>query len=350
MKLGAPRGLANPGVYDREAALFRAGILAVGTIRSELDRCVKSCEQVASPRTGLMTWVHQQRFDLRQGLLTRELPLKHPELIVALGLGDGSLLAPEQWNKLRDTGTVHLFVVSGLHIGLASLVFYGFSYGMWNACVLLIPAFGRVLARQVFCSVGAFTGAALFALFAGWGLPVQSALIMLGVVVVGQMFPRRLSPASSLLLAVSGVLSITPLAATSQGFWLSFIAVAALLFTLARVPADASDFDEPKFPRMLSRFSLRFVAPQFVIAAVLALPLWLMGNTVSLGAPLINFVAIPFLSVVLLPAVLLTLIDHFLRVTPSVVLLAFTDRLCGLLWSALSLGEGAALSLEPSVA
>ena len=166
-RLSSPRGVANPSVYDREAALFRDGILATGSVRSGLEQCHERCTPADNAARGFMVWVRQQRFDLRQRLVANTLNLEYPELIVALGLGDGSLLTGEQWDLLRAPGTVHLLVVSGLHIGLASLLFYGLAYAIWCAAVTLQPRWGYKLSRKRFCDLCLLLGAGCFALSAG---------------------------------------------------------------------------------------------------------------------------------------------------------------------------------------
>lgn len=342
VRLSSPRGLANPGVYDREAALFREGILATGSVRSGLNKCQERCGASARAARSFMVWVHQQRFDLRQRLLANTLELKHPELIVALGLGDGSLLSRDQWDLLRATGTVHLVVVSGLHIALASLLFYGLAYALWSVAVLLKPRWACEFTRQKFCGCCLLLGAGSFALSSGWGLPVQRALTMLFVAVVARLVERRFGSTASLLAAASAVLTLTPLAATAQGFWLSFAAVAALLYTLNRDPSSGK--------WSLGRLVGDFAKPQLVIAVALALPLTLLGNPISLTAPLINFLAIPFLSMALLPAVLLTLVDHLLRDMPSTGLLVFADRLSSWLLSALRCASDSPLNIETASA
>ena len=46
-------------------------------------------------------------------------------LLIALMVGDKSGITPSQWDILNRTGTTHLMVISGLHIGLmASLGFW----------------------------------------------------------------------------------------------------------------------------------------------------------------------------------------------------------------------------------
>jgi len=45
-------------------------------------------------------------------------------LIKALTIGDGSVISHDQWEVFRKTGTTHLVVISGSHIGLIAGLFY----------------------------------------------------------------------------------------------------------------------------------------------------------------------------------------------------------------------------------
>ena len=46
-------------------------------------------------------------------------------LIKALTIGDGNSITQNQWDVFRKTGTTHLVVISGSHVGLvAGLVYF----------------------------------------------------------------------------------------------------------------------------------------------------------------------------------------------------------------------------------
>ncbi len=57
--------------------------------------------------------------------------------LAALVLGDGAGLSREDWQVLQDTGTVHLLVISGQHVGLLAAA--GVSVGR-RACPLRVVA------------------------------------------------------------------------------------------------------------------------------------------------------------------------------------------------------------------
>ncbi len=97
--------------------------------------------------------------------------------LVALVLGDGSGLAAETWRILQDTGTVHLLVISGQHIGLFAALVYALvaglaRYGLWPRQQPWLPWA---------CGL-AFTAALAYGLLAGFG--IRSAWCCSGACVI----------------------------------------------------------------------------------------------------------------------------------------------------------------------
>ena len=118
--LKRPSGLLNFHGFDQEAWLLAQRIGATGS--------VKDGERLSPAR-------HAWRDTVRQRLIAVDAQGREAGL-AALVLGDGSGLAAEDWQVLQDTGTVHLLVISGQHIGLLAGLVYGFvallaRYGFW---------------------------------------------------------------------------------------------------------------------------------------------------------------------------------------------------------------------------
>jgi competence protein ComEC len=94
------------------------------------------------------------------------------------------------------------------------------------------------------------------------------------------------------LLALNGVLLLDPLASLQPGFWLSFAAVAVLIFT---------------FGGRLGpwRWWQTWTRAQWLIAIGLCPLLLVLGLPISLSGPLVNLLAVPWISLVVLPPALL---------------------------------------------
>ena len=109
--LRRPRGLSNPGGFDYEAWLYAQQVGALASIRQGI--------MIEQPAAGL----HGVRSFIRDRLGTA-LQSRGGQKLLALIVGDRSVLSRDDWEVMQATGTSHLMVISGLHIGLlASLAF-----------------------------------------------------------------------------------------------------------------------------------------------------------------------------------------------------------------------------------
>ncbi|MBP5955622.1 DNA internalization-related competence protein ComEC/Rec2 [Pseudomonas anatoliensis] len=271
VKLKRPNGLLNPDAFDYEAWLLAQRIGATGTIKE--GQCL-----------GEARWAW--RDGIRQRLLAVDAQGRGGAL-AALVLGDGSGLSREDWQILQDTGTVHLLVISGQHIGMLAAVMYllvaGLArYGLWPLRWPWLPWA---------CGL-AFAAALGYGLLAGFDVPVRRACVMVGLVLLWRLRFRHLGAWWPLLLAFNGVLLLDPLASLRPGFWLSFAAVAVLIFTFGgRLGAW--------------RWWQTWTRAQWLIAIGLCPMLLALNLPISLSGPLANLLAVPWVSLVVLPPALL---------------------------------------------
>ncbi|MDD2056044.1 DNA internalization-related competence protein ComEC/Rec2 [Pseudomonas sp. GD03860] len=271
VSLKRPYGLLNPHGPDREASLLARRVGATGS--------VKAGERLAPAEAA---W----RDGVRQRLLNVDAQGREAEL-VALVLGDGKGLARENWEVLQATGTVHLLVISGQHIGLLAGLVYGLIAGLarlgwWPQALSWLPWA---------CGL-AFVAALGYGLLAGFQVPVQRACMMLAMVLLWRLRFRHLGVGLPLLLALVAVLLWEPLASLLPGFWLSFAAVAVLTFT---------------FSGRLGAWNrwLAWGRAQWLIALGLLPVLLALGLPISITAPVANLFAVPWISLAVLPLALL---------------------------------------------
>jgi competence protein ComEC len=271
VKLKRPAGLLNPHAFDYDAWLLAKRIGATGTVKDG----VRLQETRWAWRDSIRQRLQAVDAQGRTGALT------------ALVLGDGAGLSREDWQVLQDTGTVHLLVISGQHIGLlAGLVYVLIAglarYGLWPARLPWLPWA---------CGL-AFAAALGYGLLAGFDVPVRRACVMIGLVLLWRLRFRHLGAWWPLLLALNGVLLLDPLASLQPGFWLSFAAVAVLIFI---------------FGGRLGpwRWWHAWTRAQWLIAIGLGPILLVLGLPISLSGPLVNLLAVPWISLVVLPPALL---------------------------------------------
>ena len=280
VRLKRPSGFMNPGGFDYEKWLFQERIIATGYVRKSPEN-----KRISKPP---FYSINSLREKILHGIKQR---IDKPEIagiISALAVADRSNITDQQWNILRQTGTNHLIAISGLHIGLVA----GFGF---FPVMLIWWFFPNLYLKLPIRVAGGIMGAALaiiYALLAGFTLPTQRALIMVLVVLFGVLSKKQYNSFTILATALLIVLLFDPLAVLSQGFWLSFVAVGLIMFTLARRIARP-------------RLGADLLTIQFALSlGMLPLTLALFG-TGSLSSPIANLIAIPWVSLVVVPLTLL---------------------------------------------
>lgn len=303
VKLKPPLGNSSPGAFDMQAWAAREGIQAGGYVRSGV--------WLGQGDGSLSLTVLRDR--LRQSIGRRVKACLNSDvsgLLVALMIGDKSGITRNQWQWLNKTGTTHLLVISGLHIGLMA------SLGFWLALTLgrlgVLPL--AVIPLPVFTALSALLLAMAYAFLAGFTIPVQRALVMVGVALSGNFLALKPRPSTLFLLALALVLTIDPLAFTSAGFWYSFAAVAVLLYGFVG-------------RRGMNVHWQRWGHPQWVVFLLLFPLLQFNGQSVSLISPLLNLVAIPLVAGLMVPMALLALLLSVFSLRLFHGLLQLLDRL-----------------------
>lgn len=301
-KLSTPHGSANPGEFDYTAWLWREGIDATGYVR-EPGHC-------ARPPVFTLDRVRADALARIAPALVGE-PMRG--IIEALTLGVRQHISDAQWQVLRATGTSHLVAISGLHIGLvAGLLFL---MARWLSLRTRFVRHATIIA-----CVTAFAGAAGYAALAGWALPTQRALIMVAVGLIAVAGERQIAAGRALAWAALLVVTVDPAAVTTPGFWLSFGAVAWLIWiaTMARGP-----------------WWLRWLWFQLGLVVTLApITLWFFGKA-SFVAPIVNAVLIP-LSTLFVPATLVSVALALLWPAAGGVLLTWLAKGFDAGWSLLA--------------
>ncbi len=186
----------------------------------------------------------------------------------------------------QDTGTVHLMVISGSHISLLAGMLYGLvaalhRLGCWPRRLPWLPCA---------CALG-LLGAWSYGLMAGFEVPVRRACLMVSLALVWRLRFRHLGLLAPLLGTLVLVLLVEPLASLQAGFWLSFLAVALLLWLFAG-----------RLGRW--RWWAAWGRAQWGMALGLAMPLLALGLPLSLSGALANLLAVPWIELLVVPPAL----------------------------------------------
>ena len=281
IRLKHNNGLMNPGAFDYEQWLFQNHIQATGYVRKGK---LLSSEQAPCSLSGL----RQKLADTLDRVLADN-PYKG--LFKALAIGSRADISPPQWQLLMRTGTNHLIAISGLHIGLFAALSGAVVFFFWRRMTCLnlrLPAF-------MAASVSALLAAVVYAALAGFAIPTQRALLMLSVIFAAIMLGRTYYPSYVLLSALLLVLLIDPLSSLSFGFWLSFSAVAVIVMAVSSRLASA----QGRTAKMSALVRIQMV----VFSGLLPLTV-IFFNRFSVVAPVANLVAVPLMSLFIIPLTL----------------------------------------------
>lgn len=315
VRLKRPHGNLNPYGFDYEAWLFERGIRATGYVRPR-----------SAERIDLQVWrpgyaVEMLRETIRdrfRAALPDVTSAPYAGILIALAIGDQHAIDPGLWQTFARTGITHLMSISGLHVTMLAGLAYALVNWLWRRSA----TFPLRLPAQHAAAVGGFLAAFGYCLLAGFAVPAQRTLYMLGVVALARLSGRELAGSRVLLLALLLVLLLDPWAVLAAGFWLSFGAV-ALLFHIGSGRLG------------LAHWLLEWGRAQWAVTLGMLPALLALFQQFSLVSPLANALAIPVVSFVVTPLALLGSLPllapllslaHFF----TAWLMAFIDWLAGL--------------------
>jgi competence protein ComEC len=216
----------------------------------------------------------------------------------------------QQWRVFNATGITHLVAISGMHVTFFAMLSMGIARRIWA----LLPGISGRLRRECFASAIGVMLAAAYALLSGFSVPAQRTLVMLAAFLCSRECARASGALWSVAMALVAVLVYDPLSVLSAGFWLSFAAVATIILVSgAQLGASGA---------LRSAASVQFV----VTIALLPVTLLIFG-TFSTAGVLVNALAIPVFTFLLVPPVLLATLGYLIA-TPGTCWLA--DRLLDL--------------------
>ena len=287
VRLRSPRGLVNPGGFDYERWLFAQRIGATGYVRD--GSAVGACGDSVARR-----WL-RFRHGLADEIGSAIRNDKARALLVALALGIRDGFDEREWRVLRRTGTSHLVAISGLHVGLVAGGIFRIVLGL---CLIGPP---MLAARAWNAAAGAaLLGAVGYSALAGFTMPTVRALLMLAVALMVVVSRRRVQPLAGIAVALLAVLLVDPLATLTASFWLSFSAVAAILWFVVRPGAAVGSAPRSRRLRAWSGFLLLGRIQLVLGVALLPLTAIFFGE-ISLAGFIVNLIAVPVFGIVLVP-------------------------------------------------
>ena len=289
VKLKHPHTTYNPHGFDFEAWALSENIRAVGNVVNK-SAYVKLRSFVFKPAYIVEHFREKIGNRISQALVNKP----YAGVIRALVMGDDSQISADNWTVYLRTGTNHLMSISGLHITmLAGLAFAVVAF-VWRR----VPTLVLWMPTRKAATIAGLIIAILYACLAGLSVPTQRTLLMLITFACALSLGRNLAISRALAIALIVVVLIDPWAVIAPGFWLSFSAVAFIAYVSAgRLQAQ--------------HWLASAVHTQWAITlGLLPILIVIFGQT-SIVSPIANALAIPIISLIVVP---LSILGSFLPV------------------------------------
>ncbi len=330
LRVKPPHGFANPAGFDYEKWLFSERIIATAYIRKNKDNSSRLNHRLAELDRPAV--IDRMRIRIAAQIKNSLPDSAFRGIITALATGDRRAISSQQWTVLQTTGTSHLMAISGLHVGLVA----GIAFFLFRLLFAAVPQLPLLFPSHKAAAVMAMLCAAFYSLMAGFSLPTQRALLMLTVLLVAIILQRRVQALNVLSLSLLLVLIIDPISILSAGFWLSFAAVAMIMYILLLRSHKDGWTESGMF---------KAVNMQWKLSLMMAPATLLFFQQIPVSGPVANLVAIPVVAFLIVPLVLLASLS-FLLFGGSFVeqtLFRLADIVLQLLWSLL---ESLAMTTE----
>lgn len=254
-KIELPAIARNPGIFNYREYLARQGVFwQVNSFQGQVE-LIKSGQ-------GIKSWAGRGRKKIIT-YLEPLLPQREKGLLLGLLFGDTHSMEAAEWEAYQKAGVVHLFAVSGLHVGLVlGFVWFLLSFFQlsrvwrlfWGSLVLI--AYGFLV---------------------GWGASILRASLMAFLGLLALMVKRKNDFYNSWGAAAGLVLLICPGELFQVGFQLSFVTTGGIFYLT---------------PWLVRKGCPYFIGVPFAAFLVSSPLLAYHFNQVSLISPLVNILAV----------------------------------------------------------
>ena len=263
----------NPGGFNYRQWLIAKGYRAQASVRTKSQLNVR----VGDAGHTLLNRLSDQ-------LSAVEFPI-----LRALVLGDKNGLRGDDKRLIFSSGISHLFVVSGLHVGIVAGLVGLLFYWLQRPLLLLNWPYARFVAVTA-----GFSAAVLYGFMTGFQVPAMRAVLMLmcGVLMLYQ--TRFTHVIHYFVFALLVVILMKPLAFMDMGSWLSFSIVLALVMGFSGMASVS--------------WLSGLIKAQWLAFSMGGLVLLGFNQAVVPFSLLVNLLLIPLFTLLVMPAVLLALV------------------------------------------
>lgn len=297
-----PRSSVNFSGASYETSLFYQRVVLMGKVEALENKLSKYA--LGFPDRIRFEY-HQFRLTMSQYIDRLLVGLDHKGIIRALLLGDKSQLSVNDFKILSNTGTQHLIAISGLHVGLVMFCFYCF-LPKTKTSFFLVGLIGLV-----------------YVFLVGFSPSAQRAWVMCLCALVSFSGYIRQKPWHGFVVAMFLVLLIDPLSTLNLGFWFSFACVAIIFILTQFMQINSANLTS------LFLFQSALLIAMMPVAS-------LLGIKHGVENVFANLLAVPWVSLLILPIALLCFMTSFVFHGLTSILLMCLNAFIELLMSYLS--------------
>ncbi len=296
-------GPVVPGGYDPRRAAFFDGISGSGFLFGDWHL-------VAPPHFSADLAIDKIRAAIVERIRAIE-PGQAGAVAAALLVGERSYIAAQTKDDLRRAGLAHVLAISGMHMMLvAGTVFFA-----TRALLALSPSLALTRPIRKWAAVAALIAATGYLALSGGNVATIRAFVMAAIIFCAVLLDRPAISMRNLALAAFIVVALRPESVVEPGFQMSFGAVAALIAAWEawrdRKRSQLGDGDltpGSRFARFLRRAFIGIAVTTLVAGLATAPYAAFHFERVASYSLLGNLLAAPFVSVLIMPAGLMTLI------------------------------------------
>ncbi len=219
-RLLVPEVYRDPGAWNRREYLLEQGITSTATVNADRVHVLSQANE-HSLTCRISAWQHHASAKIlalpgamRKFPTALQLTQDDAIMLAAMVTGDRTYLTHSLRVGFERTGSFHMLVVSGLHLGIVAAMIF------WIARRLRFPQLPSTLV-----TIGAsFT----YALFTGFATPVQRSLWMVTLYLVGRLVYRERNVLNTIGFASLCLLAISPRSLFESSLQMTLLAVVCI--------------------------------------------------------------------------------------------------------------------------
>jgi competence protein ComEC len=246
--------------------------------------------------------------------------VSHSPLARALVLGQSVAVPREQRELFRKTATSHLLALSGLHLGIFTLLIFGSLSYIFKRITFLSQRY-QVTRFAALFSILPLLG---FTLLTGASPPIVRSCTMCLAFLFSLILLRRSNSFNSLFACAVFLMQINSQIIKSPGFQLSFITVLALLVCISE-KKNPEEKNSHAIIKKINKYADALFKTTFVAAGITSPIVALHFSTICPISPIINLVAVPLVTFFILPLLILSTVVGLFFTRAGILIGKVTD-------------------------